>query len=71
MIKESTAYSFPANQNNSVQIELMSCDWRSLKEILEFAADGSARPLYESEYQAIQRLLSKIAEQDFEKEDNQ
>ncbi len=71
MIKESTPYSFPANQNKPVQIELMTCDWESLKEILEFTADGSERPLYESEFQAIQRLLSKIAEQDFEKEDNQ
>ncbi len=68
MIKESTPYSFPADQNKSVQIELMSCDWESLKELLKFTADGSERPLYESEYQAIQRLLSKIAEQDFEKE---
>ncbi len=71
MIKESTAYSFPANQKKPVQIELMSCDWQSLKELLEFTADGSERPLYESEYQALQRLLNKIAEQDFVKEDNQ
>ena len=70
MIKESTNYSFPANPKKPVQIELMSCDWQSLKELLEFTAEGSERPLYESEYDAIQRLLSKIAEQPFDKEAN-
>lgn len=69
MIKESSIYSFPANKNNPVQIELMSCDWQSLKEILKFTAEGSERPIFEEENQAIQRLLSKIAEQPFEKEE--
>ena len=68
MIKQSTNYSFPATQKKPVQIELMSCDWQSLKELLEFTAEGSERPLYEDEYQVIQRLLSKIAEQPFDKE---
>ena len=69
MIKESSIYSFPANPKNPVQIELMSCDWQSLKEILEFTAEGPERPIFEEENQAIQRLLSKIAEQPFEKEE--
>ena len=71
MIKESSVYSFPANSKKPVQIELMSCDWNSLKEILKHAAQGSHLPLYEHEYQALQRLLTKIAEEPFLKEDQQ
>ena len=69
MIKESPVYSFPADQKKSVQVELMSCDWQSLKQVLEFTAKEEERPIFESENQAIQRLLSKIAEQPFVKEE--
>lgn len=61
----------PNPKNKPIHIELMTCDWKSLKRILEYTAQGSELPLYEHEYQALQRLLTKIAEQDFVKEDNQ
>jgi hypothetical protein len=67
MNKESNNYSFP---KEPVQIELMSCDWQSLKDILKSTIEWSEKPLYEYEYQAIQRLLGKIAEQPLIKEDS-